>query len=512
MPIMGKQSDDSPLCLQYHDAFFDLTVTNEKCIIQFSSILLFNLLVNKMKSDFQLPEDVHVYNFQTRKDKLKCAIMINTVSRRIEVSEAGYNVWRQEFIDKTVPFLLSQLVRQTNADLGSTPDLEQEEEDDIVDDTLDNAAVLAAIQKLSQQVDSLRKERRVNKPSYAAVATAEPTELCLPKQFDRSSKDSVSKKQINRKNQGSSKAGNNPMKQTHWTQSPYTKASSTNVQPTFATVTSKGPTTPDGNSVAQKIATPNNQREPERSSPKKIETVVKNVLLTGSSIISRVNEKGLKSNVHKHAIPGATIATLTSELLLYDMKNFETVILYVGGNDVANGTDLELIEERYDKLLAQLKSSNPKIEVLVSKVAPRGDADVSQLNAIVERLASYHNAEVIDMFSAFHDQNGLLCTRYISNDSIHPSPSGIKRILGTVNQKVSVVKNFDMVVRVYNQDRRGFQTRRANKEPRMIANSLKCFKCGELNHETRQCRHRSPVTCWGCGFSGHKQQHCWSFA
>ena len=292
---MGKQSDDSPLCLQYHDAFFDLTVTNEKCIIQFSSILLFNLLVNKMKSDFQLPEDVHVYNFQTRKDKLKCAVMMNTVSRRIEVSEAGYNVWRQEFIDKTVPFLLSQLVRQTNADLGSTPDPEKEEEDDIVvsiskpivpnddnsntssstsssipnkDDTLDNAAVLAAIQKLSEQVDSLRKERRVNKPSYAAVATAEPTELSLPKQFDRSSKDSVSKKQINRKNQGSSKAGNNSMKP------------KTTKQPTARS--SSSTTTED---------VPQGSRIP---------TLKKNILLVGSSIINKVNPKGLKHTVHKY--------------------------------------------------------------------------------------------------------------------------------------------------------------------------------------------------------------------
>ena len=39
-----------------------------------------------------------------------------------------------------------------------------------------------------------------------------------------------------------------------------------------------------------------------------------------------------------------------------------------------------------------------------------------------------------------------------------------------------------------------------------------CLKCGEINHDTRSCRHRSPVTCWGCGFSGHKQQHCWKHA
>ena len=468
MRIMGKQSDDSPLCLQYHDAFFNLTVTNEKCIIQFSSILLFNLLVNKMKSDFQLPEDVHVYNFQTRKDKLKCAIMMNTVSRLIEVSEAGYKVWRQEFIDKTVPFLLSQLVRQTNADLGSIPDLEQEEEDDLPnddnsntsstcssipnkDDTLDNAAVLAAIQKLSQQVDSLRKERRVNKPSYAAV----------------------------------SKAGNNSMK------------------PIKA--------------AATKTAIQQHEKPMPRQKVMKIQSVTKNVLLTGSSIISRINPKGLRPNIHKHAIPGATIKSLMTDLQLFNMNNFESVFVYIGGNDAANGTDIELIEEMYDQLIVQLQSSNPNLRIYISKVAPRGDTDVSSLNTLIERLSAHHGLEIVDIFTAFHDKNGFVCTRYFNtNDAIHPSPSGVKRILGTLNRKVSIVQNFDMVV-YGNQG--GPNRRRVQNRPnvndltlRTTTPSMKCMKCGELNHPTQQCRHRSPVTCWGCGFSGHKQQHCWAFA
>ena len=356
--------------------------------------------------------------------------------------------------------MLKQLVAQTNADLTADTDLDLRptiDEDKTIN--VSNATVLSTLNDLKQQVENLRKERSVKPASVTASsntsATKQPTQS-----------------------------------KTAPPSAPSTKAAQ-----------------PDKTSAQQKVASSAEQRPTDRASPEKIQTVVKNVLLAGSSIINRVNTKGLRPNVHKHAIPGATIQTLMAELRLYNMKNFECVFVYVGGNDIANETDLELIEETYDQLIVQLKASNPTIRVLVSKVAPRGDTDVSPLNAIIERIASHHDIDAVDIFRAFHDQNGLLCTRYFnSHDSIHPSPSGIKRILGTLNQKVSVVHDFNIVA-----DSRRFQPKQHKIDSRKTTQSTKCFKCGEFNHETRQCRHRSAVTCWGCGFSGHKQQHCWSY-
>ena len=34
-----------------------------------------------------------------------------------------------------------------------------------------------------------------------------------------------------------------------------------------------------------------------------------------------------------------------------------------------------------------------------------------------------------------------------------------------------------------------------------------CMKCGENNHVTFRCRHRSTITCWSCGNAGHKQEN-----
>ena len=246
-------------------------------------------------------------------------------------------------------------------------------------------------------------------------------------------------------------------------------------------------------------------------------SVSKNVLLVGDSNLSKVNPKGLKDTVHKHAVPGATIKTLTTDMKLFNMKMFDKVIVYVGGNDIANNMDIELIEENYDQLITQMKSSNPDVKVYLSKIAPRGDTDVSPVNAIVDRLSFDHSIDVVDMFSAFHDKNGFINMRYIGKyDTIHPSTSGIKRILGTIDRAVGIVHDFDNVV-FSGQTRQRMNGYKGHNSSHFSENEhnrqrqpLKCVKCGESNHETFQCRHRQPVTCWACGQTGHKQQHCWN--
>ena len=83
----------------HFEPFFNVSENDDKCTIQFTSILLFDLLVKKMQSNFHLPCDSHVYRFATSKEKLKCSLMLNTPSRIIEVSEAGRNSWQKEFFN-----------------------------------------------------------------------------------------------------------------------------------------------------------------------------------------------------------------------------------------------------------------------------------------------------------------------------------------------------------------------------------------------------------------------------
>ena len=71
-------------------------------------------------------------------------------------------------------------------------------------------------------------------------------------------------------------------------------------------------------------------------------------LLIGDSILHPINSKGLIRGLHKHSRGGATVSDIINDIALYDLSQFQTIIISVGGNDSANGIDEELFEEKYD--------------------------------------------------------------------------------------------------------------------------------------------------------------------
>ena len=75
-------------------------------------------------------------------------------------------------------------------------------------------------------------------------------------------------------------------------------------------------------------------------------------------VIKCINERSLKNNVlcHSicHSISSATLEAVADQIQLYDLQNFSTVILSVGGNNVANDCDLEYLEGKFDQLFVQI--------------------------------------------------------------------------------------------------------------------------------------------------------------
>lgn len=237
----------------------------------------------------------------------------------------------------------------------------------------------------------------------------------------------------------------------------------------------------------------------------------------GDSVLHGVNSKGLQHNVHKHSVSGATIRTMLRDIELYDLKQFSSIIFYIGGNDLSRNIDSDLIEEQYDQLIAIVKSQNPECQIILCKLAPRGDVDVSVINKIVERLACHHKTECADNFRAFFDKNGSIITRFLNpNDHIHPSKSGVKRILATINEPVKLVYDFEKCVftrQAYNHpDNRDYTRQDRNRSANQLfgENNGRCLNCYDSSHSTYRCRHKRPVVCWFCGLTGHKQQFCWN--
>jgi prefoldin subunit 5 len=169
-------------------------------------------------------------------------------------------------------------------------------------------------------------------------------------------------------------------------------------------------------------------------------------LLVGSSILHGINPKGLKVGVHKHSKSGATIQVLKDDVSMYDIKAFQHIIIYSGGNDASRRTDPELFEERYSQLIEHIKKENPDCEISLCTVCPREDTNVEEYNKLIVDIANYYNVKCIDVYRAFLDRNGEFISRYFGFDGIHLSQSGVKRLLGTVDQHVSIVRDFDQAV------------------------------------------------------------------
>ena len=40
--------------------------------------------------------------------------------------------------------------------------------------------------------------------------------------------------------------------------------------------------------------------------------------------------KGIKNNVHKHSVSGALLPTIINDIELFDLKIFDTIVVYIG--------------------------------------------------------------------------------------------------------------------------------------------------------------------------------------
>ncbi|MCG7875883.1 MAG: SGNH/GDSL hydrolase family protein, partial [Candidatus Thiodiazotropha endolucinida] len=254
------------------------------------------------------------------------------------------------------------------------------------------------------------------------------------------------------------------------------------------------------------ISSPVGQRyTPKRNGNKK------SVLLIGDSVLNRINIKGLHTTVHKHSVSGATIETLLSDISLYDMAQFETVILYVGGNDLSSNKNHSVLHDQFDHLIALIKSGNPTCKIIVSKLAPRGDVDVRIINNMIEQIAFHHQCDIADNYRPFFDKHGKLIKRFFSeHDPVHPSNSGTKRLLGTMNDLVYIVNDFQKCVfqqssaqsraTVPNYGPRQSRASVPNYGPRLISyqhqgRNGRCLNCNDPSHSTYECRHKKPIKC-----------------
>ena len=129
----------------------------------------------------------------------------------------------------------------------------------------------------------------------------------------------------------------------------------------------------------------------------------KQTLLIGDSLISHINPRGLKQNVHKSGISGGNKHKVTNQLKVFDLKQFTDIIMYVGGNDVSSKSDPELFEVKYDQLIQHIKDLNDQCQIYLCNNCPRGDCSTTEVNDLIKSIAEVYQITMIDINKAFCD-------------------------------------------------------------------------------------------------------------
>ena len=301
-----------------------------------------------------------------------------------------------------------------------------------------NCLTVSNIEKMETEIQELRRsvinlmETIIKKPTYSEAVNRSETSVAT-----RSQPTSGVSKDVRRQNSPQDAVETNilsiPAQKTQQQEIP---------QPIPVIINHGSNSRPSQQNNGKQVPTRNQIRQPRTDS-----NTQKRVLLLGDSIIRGVNTKGLADGgVHKHSNSGGNIQTLIDEIGLYDLNAFSTVVIYIGGNNVARGDNLSTLEEKYDELISLIKCTNRSCKIVLCNIAPRTDADVNNLNRAIDRLAMHWRCQGVEQVSDIHNmfvKKGVADSRYFHPDGIHLTVSGTKRLLDAINRVFPLVKDFD---------------------------------------------------------------------
>ena len=445
---------------RFENIFYTVSDDKEKnklCILFATKDLYANFLINFQKGFQEQESDEERRTFRFHVQKQTCTVTPHDEDCGIIVKGQAYKLWRQTGFMKLATKLYRQYVIETNESLGineettllpppsyaSTPCINRHTND----------PPITPMQNMRQTQDPL--EQIIKSQAEMKDQTASLMEMVINLQEQVQKINSSNMEQINSSNREQSQV------QQHDAGDPsdstteevvHIDVTGENMPPTKVTVPGdlqyseavERMISDAENMALQQCRTDasrtQTQRNPAISNENK-------TLLIGDSLLSAVNRKGLKNNVHCAPFPGATIDVISRSIIMYDLTQFKNIIIYCGGNDSAKSNNMEHFKKGYETLLNHIKKINPGCNVYVCSSCPRGDTDTTDINKLIKSVAAEHGATFVDTNSAFYDYNNELRTKfYKPRDWIHLSNSGTKRLLGTINSVLPIVENFKYCV------------------------------------------------------------------
>lgn len=163
------------------------------------------------------------------------------------------------------------------------------------------------------------------------------------------------------------------------------------------------------------------------------------VLMLGSSIFQGIYTKGLSRHVDIETNRGATLNYIKHRLYNNDITDYESIIIYAGGNDVANGRTLSEIRNTYLDIIeyADLYGTN----VVICGLCPRRGVNVIPLNNTLSELCDQFGIEFVQNYDNFLYRNTQAQDRTMFvNDGIHLAQRGTSQLLRNIDEIIPILK------------------------------------------------------------------------
>ena len=149
-------------------------------------------------------------------------------------------------------------------------------------------------------------------------------------------------------------------------------------------------------------------------------------LIIGDPILKGISKRGLEAHVDIRTLPGRKASGIRTSLQRMDLRSYKNIIIYVGGNDAAEG--------KISSVYATLRSSISELQCQVSlcTICHREDFDVVPLNDVINQVCEDTNATKIDCYQSFIYADGKTARPLYGRDFIHLNGRGSSALVAAI--------------------------------------------------------------------------------
>ncbi|CAC5410785.1 unnamed protein product [Mytilus coruscus] len=180
------------------------------------------------------------------------------------------------------------------------------------------------------------------------------------------------------------------------------------------------------------------------------------VLIAGSSVLKGINPSKLKEYIDVHVHRGANVLDLYDDIKSVDLNSYNTMIIYVRGNDASSNKNLQQCVDIYQEMIYYVRSQNCR--AIVSGLLPRLDCDVTEYDRILIQMCQHNGVKFISNYESLVYKDYNIAKSFYHIDGIHHNRYGTTKLLTNVNKMIKVFKGKPLQHHLYQHKNNRFQS------------------------------------------------------